>query len=104
MEARREGRVPVAKATFRVGKHVRISKEKMRYANAAEQNFSTEIFRVWKVTERRPRPLYNLEDLNGTLLHGQFDREELTPVRILDRTVYEIEKILDKRERETRHS
>jgi len=79
MEARREGRVPVAKATFRVGKHVRISKEKMRYANAAEQNFSTEIFRVTKVIEIRPRPLYELEDLNGTRLDGQFERKELIP-------------------------
>jgi len=48
MEAAR-GRVRVVKAAmFRVGQHVRISKEKMRFAKAAEQNFSTEIFKVAK--------------------------------------------------------
>ena len=61
MEARRRG-VRVAKAEFRVGQHVRISREKMKFAKSAEQNFSTEIFRIAKVIERSPRPLYELED------------------------------------------
>jgi len=61
------------------GQHVRISKEKMRFANAAEQNFSTEIFKVAKVICRRPLAVYELEDLNGTPNDGQFHREELTP-------------------------
>jgi len=66
MEARR-GRVRVAKkAKFRVGQHVRIGKEKTRFAKAAEQNFSTENYSVAKVIERRPRKLDELEDLNGT--------------------------------------
>ena len=61
MEAARIGRVRVAKAmTFRVGQHVRISKKKMRFGKAAEQNFSTEIFRVTKVIDRRPRAVYEL--------------------------------------------
>jgi len=84
------------KAMFRVGQHVRISKERMRFAKAAEQNFSTEIFGVAKVIERRPRAVYELEDLNGTPIEGQFYREELTPVRITDRTYYKIDKILHK--------
>ena len=55
MEVRRRERVRVAKAaTFRVGQHIRIIKEKMRFAMAAEQNFSIEIFRFAKVMERRP--------------------------------------------------
>jgi hypothetical protein len=29
-----------------VGQHVRISKEKMKFAKAYEHNFSTEIFRI----------------------------------------------------------
>jgi len=93
MEAARRGRVRVAKAaTFRVGQHVRISKEKMRFTKAAEQNFSTEIFKIAKVIDRRPRTLYELEDLNGTPIEGQFYREELTHVRITDRTFYKIDK------------
>jgi hypothetical protein len=48
------------------------------------------------VIERRPRPLYELEDLNETPIEGQ---EELSPVRISKRTVYKIDKILNKRVR-----
>jgi len=96
MEARKR-RVGDAKATFHVGQLVRISKEKMRFAKAAEQNFSTEIFRLAKVIERRPGAVYELEDLNRTPIDGQFYREELIPVRITDRAAYKIRKILDKR-------
>jgi len=56
MEARRCG-VRVAKAEFRVGQHVRISREKNEVAKSAEQNISTEIFRIAKVIERHPRTL-----------------------------------------------
>ena len=63
MEAARSGRVRVAKAaTFWVGQHVRITKEKLRFAKPAEQNFSTEIFRVANVIDRWPRVVYVLED------------------------------------------
>jgi len=96
----RRGRVRVAKkATFRVGLQVGISKENMRFTRAAEQNFSTEIFRVAKVIDRRPRVVYELKYLNATLIYDQFYREELTPVRIIDRNAYKIDKILDKKVR-----
>jgi len=71
----------------------------MRFAKGGEQNFSTEIFRVTKVLERRPRPVYEMEDLNKTSIEGQFYGEELTPVRISKQTNFKIDKILDKRER-----
>jgi len=91
------GCVHVAKAaTFQLGQHVPISKKKIRFAKAAEQNSSTEIFRVEKVNDRRPRAVYGLEVLNGTPIDGQFYCKELTPVRITDRTAYKINKILDK--------
>jgi len=98
MEARRL-RVRVMTAKFRVGQHVKISKEKMKFAKAAEHNFSTEIFRIVKVIHRRPRVFYELEDLNGTKIDGQFYSEELTPVRITTRKTYKINKILYKRVR-----
>jgi len=74
-----------------------ITKEKTRFAEDAEENFSTEIFRVTKIIDRRPRAVYKLEDLNGKPIDGQFHREELTTVRITNRTYYKIDKILDKR-------
>ena len=90
----------VVKPKYSVGQHVRISKEKMHFAKGAEQNYSTEIFRVTKVIKRRPRPVYELQDLNNTPIDGQFYQEELVPVRISKRKEYKIDKILRKR---TRH-
>jgi len=52
------------KKPHRVGQHVRISKEKAKFAKSAEQKFSTEIFRIIKVIRRTVRPVYELEDLN----------------------------------------
>jgi len=90
----RRSHIPTALPKFRVGQHVRISKEKMRFAKGAEQNYTTEVFMINKVIRRTPRPVYELQDLNKTLIEGQFYSEELTPVRISDRTVYKIDKIL----------
>ena len=76
---------------------MRISKEKMRFAKPAEHNFSTEIFSVTKLIDRRLRVAYELEDLNGTPIDEHFYRQEMTPLRITDRTAYKIDKILEKR-------
>jgi hypothetical protein len=90
----------VEKTKSSVGQHVRLSKEKMHFAKGAEQNFNTKFFRVTKVIKRRPRPVYELEDLNNTPTDGQFYQEELVPVRVSIRKEYKFDKILRKR---TRH-
>jgi len=87
----------VAKVKFSVGQHVRISKEKMKFAEDGEQNFSTEVFRITKCIERQPRPVYELEDLNKTPIEEQFFSEELTTLRISKESTYKLDKILDKR-------
>jgi len=56
-----------------------------------------EIYKFAKVIKRRPLVVYELEDLNGTPIDGLFYREDLTLVRITDRTSYKRGKILDKR-------
>jgi len=84
---------------FRVGQHMRISNEKMKFRKATERNFSTEIFRIVKVIHSRPRAVYELEDLNSTHMYNQFYQEKLNHVRITSRTTYKIHKILDKRVR-----
>lgn len=56
MEARRRGRLRVGKSTtFSLGQRLGISKEKMRIAKTAKENFSIEVFRVAKVIDWRPR-------------------------------------------------
>jgi hypothetical protein len=63
--------------------------EKMRYVKGAEQNYSTELFRITKLITRRPRPVFELHDLNGTPIDGQVYQEELSHVRISKQTVSE---------------
>jgi hypothetical protein len=91
------GRIRTVKPKFRFGQHVRISKEKMRFVKVAEQNYTTEIFKINKVILRTPRHVYELIYFNNTPIHGQFYGEELTNVHVTDRTSYKIDKILDKR-------
>ena len=81
-------------AKFRVGQHVRISK--MTFKKGDEQNFSREIFRINKVIKRKPRRVYEPEDLNKIPIKGQLYQEEVCPVRITKQTTYKIEKIFDK--------
>ena len=89
----------VGRVKFKVGQNVRISKEKMKFAKGSEQNYTDEIFRMVKFIHRTHRPEYELEDMNGTFIEGQFYGEELTSVRITKRTVYKVDKILGKRDR-----
>ena len=62
----------LGKVGFRVGQHVRISKGKMKFATCLEKNYTDEIIKTVKVIKRTPRPVYELEDLNGTAIEGQF--------------------------------
>ena len=71
----------------------------MKFAKGSEQNYKDEIFRIVKVIRRTPRPVYELEDLNGALMAGKFYGEELTPVHVTKLSVYKIDKIVDKRYR-----
>jgi hypothetical protein len=71
MEAKKQ-RVRFATAKFRIGQHVRFSKSRMMFAKASENNFNTEIFRIVKVIDSRPRAVYDLEDLNGKPIDGLF--------------------------------
>jgi hypothetical protein len=82
-----------ATAKFKVCQHVRISKEKLKFAKLGEQNYTTEIFQIHKVVSRTPRPVYELVDLLGKHSEGQI-YAELSPVIVTKNTVYQIDKIL----------
>ena len=91
----------ICKVKFHVGQHVRIGKETLKFSNASEQNFSTEIFRINIIVYRIPRPVCQLEDWNKTPIDGQFYGEEFTPVRISKRTMNHIDKILKQGHRQS---
>jgi hypothetical protein len=46
-----------APAKFRVGQHVRISKEIHKFAKGGEQNYTTEIFKIHKIVSRIQDPV-----------------------------------------------
>jgi hypothetical protein len=65
-------KIPQGRVKFRVGDFVRITKEKLKFAKGYEQTHSTEIFRVFKVIEHRPEPVYELTYLHSRPIEGQF--------------------------------
>jgi hypothetical protein len=78
---------------------VRISKDKMHFAKEFEQNWTLEVLKFSKDLRRSPRHLYELEDLRGESIEGQFYAEELTPVKVGKKTKYLVDKILVSRVR-----
>ena len=83
-----------AAVRFSVGQHVRIRKEKLKFVEGGEQNYTTEIFRIRKVVLTITRPVYELQDLLGKNIDGQIYAAELSPVLVTKNTTYEIDKIL----------
>jgi hypothetical protein len=90
----RRAAVSVRQPKYSLRQHVRISRERAKFAKSAEHNFTTDVFQISKVIARKPRPVYELEDLNKRPIDGQFYEEELTPVRISEDTQFQIDKIL----------
>ena len=70
-----------------------------KISKGGEQNCTTEIFRISKVIRRVPRPFYELQDLLGKHIDGQFYGEVLSPVTVTTASNYAIDKILRRRGR-----
>ena len=51
---------------------MKITKEKLKFAKWYEQSFSTEIFRVVKVFQNVPQPVYELSVMRDRSNEGQF--------------------------------
>lgn len=67
------------KAKFKVGDHVRISREKQKHEKGYFWNFSEEIYKVVQVIPHQ-LPLYRLEDLDQDEVEGTFYEQELQKV------------------------
>jgi transposase InsO family protein len=90
----RRSKIPRGVVKFKVGDHVRITKEKVKFAKGYEQTFSTEIFRVVKVIRRTPQPVYELSDLQDRPIEGQFYNYELVRVTVTPDSEFQIDKIV----------
>lgn len=74
------------KKVFKVGDHVRITKEKSVLAKGYAPNFTHEIFVIRTILENRRPATHKLVDLNGEQVEGIFYAEELN--RIANRTIF----------------
>jgi hypothetical protein len=67
------------KFKFKVGDHVRMTKEKGKLTKGYKANFTTEVFVVRECLARLP-PVYRLDDLHGEDISGVFYNQELVEV------------------------
>ena len=87
-------KIPKGRVKYKVGDLVRITKEKVKFAKGYEQIFSTEIFRVVKVIQRVPQPVYELSDLHSRPIESQFSNYEFVKVTVSPQIEIEIDKIV----------
>lgn len=95
-EKRREKRRYIT-YKYNVGDYVRISRTKGTFEKGYEKNWSEEIFRIRKVTERQGLNIYELSDLEGESIEGFFYVEELTLVhenRVKRNNEFRIDQVL----------
>ena len=91
-------KVPGAKIShgrvkFKFRDLVMITKEKVTFTKGYEKTFSADIFRVVKVIQRVPQPVYELSDLPDRPIEGQFYNYELVKVTVSRRTEFQIHKV-----------
>ena len=85
------------KAKYKEGMLVRIQSEKTVFNKGYRTNFNDEIFKIVKVKDKLPIPLYTLASLDDQeVLGGNFYQFQITPVR---QSEHRIEKVLKKDEK-----
>lgn len=62
---------------FNVGQHVRIMLKKDLFEHAYTKGWTSEIFRINKIIDKKPSPMYKLIDLDDNLIQGKFYEYEL---------------------------
>jgi hypothetical protein len=82
--------IPQGRVKFKV----RDNERKREVCQGYEQTFSTEIFRVFKVSHRLPQPVYVLSELQDPLIESQFYNYELVKVTVSPQTEFQIDKIV----------
>lgn len=80
-----------------IGDTVRISTAKNVFSRGFKPQFQDEVFKVSSIDRRLPRPRYGVDSYDNTeTIEGKFDPNEL---QVVDKDVYVIEEILDRRKR-----
>lgn len=97
---RKQSKIKQGTIKFSIGDMVRIGKYKKTFSKGYEENYTTEIFKVVKVINRKPQPVYEITDMQDRPIKGQFYNFELVRVRVSPQTEYKIDKILKTRKRQ----
>lgn len=79
---------------LKLGDTVRISKDKKHFAKGFEKNWTEEVFIISRVI-KHPVPVYEVKDLSGETIEGNFYEQELQKVIVPKNKVYRIEQILE---------
>ena len=87
-------KIPQGRVKYKLGDLVGITKETVKFVKGCKQTFSTEIFRVVKVIQRVPQPVYKLSDFQSQHIEGHFYNYELVKVTVSPDTEFEIDKIV----------
>jgi Integrase core domain len=89
------------KLLLKVGDHIRISNEKMKFDKGYEQNWSDEVFLITAILKRTPI-VYRIKDLHGEDIEGTFYDKEVQKVNYNPKAEFKIDKIIDTRGRGVR--
>lgn len=84
------------KTSLNNGDYVRTSKIKDNFEKGYLPNYTDEIFKISRKTNRKP-PVFNLVDYKDDEIRGIFYSDELQKVKNSDKNLYRIEEILDRR-------
>lgn len=83
---------------FKVGDTVRLSEARHTFKKGYEGGWTKEMFKISNVQRRKPYPMYEVTDLEGTeKIKGAFYPKELSRVNIPKKTFWRVEKILKKK-------
>ena len=71
------------KPKFKEGDLVRIAKPDEKFRKDDKQNYTNEVFTIFKIATVSP-PTYSLIDADNVIIHGKFYEPELVQVNVLD--------------------
>lgn len=76
-----------------VGAYVRIVRNKASLEHGYTEKWTREVFKIIKIIDKHPYPLYVLEDLNGTPLQGRFYKQQIQEISIQPKTIVKTIKV-----------
>jgi hypothetical protein len=87
-------RIALELVKFKVHDLICITKEKVMFAKDTETTYSTDIFKILKIIQLMPQPLYELTDMQARPIEGQFYNNELVNITVSPETEFQIDKLV----------